>query len=119
MNRILHGVARAVAETFDLPEPLLEIGSYQVPGQEHVADLRSLFAGKEYLGIDARPGPAPRPPDLTVTAELDTLAAMASGDLLASEALATGAVTVEGDEGARIRSLQILAPAALGVPAAI
>src|SRR5437763_4864893 len=57
MNRILHGVARAVAETFELPEPVLEIGSYQVPGQEHVADLRSLFVGKEYLGIDARPGP--------------------------------------------------------------
>src|SRR5205823_1246922 len=56
---------------------------------------------------------------IPLTRELDTLAAMASGDLLASEALATGAVTVEGDEGARIRSLQILAPAALGVPAAI
>jgi SAM-dependent methyltransferase len=57
MNRFLHGVARAVAETFDLPEPILEIGSYQVAGQEALADLRSLFPGKEYLGVDARPGP--------------------------------------------------------------
>jgi len=63
--------------------------------------------------VDAQPGPAPRPPDLTVTADLDALAAMAGGELLATEALATNQVTVEGDEGARIRSLLILAPAAL------
>lgn len=56
MNRFLHGVARAVAETFDLPAPILEIGSYQVPGQEEIADLRGLFPGKLYLGLDARPG---------------------------------------------------------------
>jgi SAM-dependent methyltransferase len=57
MNRFLHGVARAVAETFDLPEPILEVGSYQVPGQEGIANLRTLFPDKEYLGIDARFGP--------------------------------------------------------------
>src|SRR5262245_39171077 len=57
MNRFLHGVARAIAETFDLPEPILEVGSRQVSGQENVAELRSLFSGKEYLGIDMRPGP--------------------------------------------------------------
>ena len=56
MNRILHGVARAVAETFDLPEPILEIGSYQVSGQEQIADLRSLFRGKDYLGVDTHQG---------------------------------------------------------------
>jgi SAM-dependent methyltransferase len=56
MNRFLHGVARAVAETFDLPEPILEIGSFQVPGQEGLANLRPLFPGKEFLGLDARPG---------------------------------------------------------------
>ena len=67
--------------------------------------------------VDARPGPAPRPPDLTVTAEPEVLAAMAAGELLATEAMAAGKVTVEGDEGARIRSLQILAPAALGAAA--
>src|SRR5215831_10178505 len=57
MNRFLHGVARALAETFDLPGPVLEIGSYQVPGQEHLADLRALFPGKPYTGLDMRPGP--------------------------------------------------------------
>jgi DNA-binding HxlR family transcriptional regulator len=67
--------------------------------------------------VDAQPGPAPRPPDLTVTAPPDVLAAMAGGELLATDAVAAGKVQVEGDEGARIRSLQILAPAALGVGA--
>ena len=57
MNKFLHGVAKAVAETIDLPEPILEIGSYQVEGQEDIINLRSLFPSKEYLGVDMRPGP--------------------------------------------------------------
>jgi SAM-dependent methyltransferase len=57
MNRFLSGVARAVAESFDLPDPILEIGAYQVPGQEEYANLRSLFAGRRFLGVDMRPGP--------------------------------------------------------------
>ncbi len=57
MNRFLSGVARALAESFDLPEPILEIGAYQVPGQEEYANLRGLFPGKNYLGVDMRPGP--------------------------------------------------------------
>jgi SAM-dependent methyltransferase len=57
MNAFLRGMVRAVAETFPLPEPILEIGSYQVAGQEGIADLRSLFPGCEYVGLDVRPGP--------------------------------------------------------------
>ena len=57
MNYFLQGVARAVAETFALPGPILEVGSYQVAGQEDIADLRALFPGRDYLGIDIRPGP--------------------------------------------------------------
>ena len=56
MNDFLHGVARAVSETFDLPAPVLEIGSQQVPGQEEIADLRPLFGPKPYLGVDITPG---------------------------------------------------------------
>lgn len=48
---------RLVAETFDCPGPVYEFGSYQVEGQVEYADLRSLFAGKEYVGCDMRPGP--------------------------------------------------------------
>ena len=43
MNQFLKGVARAISETFTLPEPILEVGSYHVPGQETLADLRSYF----------------------------------------------------------------------------
>jgi SAM-dependent methyltransferase len=57
MNHFLQGVARAVAETFALPGPILEVGSYLVAGQEEIADLRTLFPGRDYLGIDIRPGP--------------------------------------------------------------
>lgn len=57
MNHFIHGVARAISETFALPEPILEIGSYQVEGQESIANLRTLFPAKNYVGIDMRPGP--------------------------------------------------------------
>lgn len=57
MNHFLNGVARATSEAFNLPGPILEIGSYLVPGQEDVADLRTLFPGKPYTGVDMRAGP--------------------------------------------------------------
>jgi SAM-dependent methyltransferase len=56
MNHFLNGVARAVAESFDLPGPILEVGSYQVNGQEELADLRTYFLKRPYVGIDIRPG---------------------------------------------------------------
>ena len=48
---------RLVAETFDCPGPVYEFGSFQVEGQVEYADLRGMFAGKEYVGCDMRPGP--------------------------------------------------------------
>ena len=48
---------RLAAETFPCPGPVYEFGSYQVEGQVDYADLRSLFAGKEFVGCDMRPGP--------------------------------------------------------------
>lgn len=45
------------ATSFDCPAPVYEFGSYQVEGQLDYADLRSLFAGKSYVGCDMRPGP--------------------------------------------------------------
>lgn len=49
-------VAAAAAE-FDLPGPVYEFGSYIVPGQETIGDLRPLFPGREYVGCDMREGP--------------------------------------------------------------
>jgi SAM-dependent methyltransferase len=57
MNRFLRGVARALAESVTLPDPILEIGSYQVEGQDDLVDLRGLFPGRPYVGVDFRPGP--------------------------------------------------------------
>jgi len=57
MNHFIHGVARAINETFALPEPILEIGSYQVEGQQSLANLRALFPHPQYVGVDMRPGP--------------------------------------------------------------
>jgi SAM-dependent methyltransferase len=57
MNRFLRGMMQAVAESFYLPEPILEIGSYQCEGQGDLINLRSLFAGKQYVGLDFRAGP--------------------------------------------------------------
>jgi SAM-dependent methyltransferase len=37
-------------------EPIYEIGSYRVEGQEEFADLRPFFPGKVYVGCDMRPG---------------------------------------------------------------
>src|SRR5688572_12242732 len=57
MNRFLRGTMQAIAESFHLPEPILEIGSYQVEGQTDLVNLRSLFPGKAYTGVDFRAGP--------------------------------------------------------------
>ncbi len=57
MNHFLRGVARALAESVTLPDPIVEIGSYQVAGQDELIDLRGLFPGRPYVGIDSRPGP--------------------------------------------------------------
>lgn len=57
MNRFIHGTARAIAESFHLPEPILEIGSYQVEDADRGFDLRRLFPGKAYTGLDFRSGP--------------------------------------------------------------
>jgi SAM-dependent methyltransferase len=57
MNPFIRGMVRAVTETFALPGPILEVGSYQCDGQADIADLRSLFSGRHYTGIDVRPGP--------------------------------------------------------------
>ncbi len=57
MNRFLHGAVRAIRETFALLDPIVEIGSYQVEGQEDYANIRTMFPDTNFLGIDMRPGP--------------------------------------------------------------
>ncbi len=56
MDALTRGLLEAAVEVFDPPGPVLEIGSRQVQG-EQVGNLRSLFAGKEYVGCDMIDGP--------------------------------------------------------------
>lgn len=84
MNAILRGLVRTVAETFTLPGPILEIGSYQVTGQEGVADLRTLFPGRSYLGLDIRAG---RGVDLLANVEALPYADRSIGTILAISTL--------------------------------
>lgn len=48
---------RVLCEGLDLPEPIIEIGSYLVPDQLYSADLRPLLEGKRFIGCDSREGP--------------------------------------------------------------
>lgn len=84
MNAIMRGLVRAAAETFTLPGPILEIGSYQVQGQETVADLRTLFPGRLYLGVDVRAG---RGVDLRASVERLPFADRSVGTILAVSTL--------------------------------
>src|SRR5205085_123154 len=56
MNQLIRGVARSIAEGFNLPEPIVEIGALHVKDAALI-DLRSLFPGKRYTGVDFRAGP--------------------------------------------------------------
>lgn len=48
---------RVVAETVEILEPIVEIGSFQVEGLIYSVDLRPFFPGKHYVGCDAWEGP--------------------------------------------------------------
>ena len=48
-------LARVISR-FPVNEPIYEIGSYRVEGQEEFADLRPFFPGKVYTGCDMRVG---------------------------------------------------------------
>src|SRR5262249_4329153 len=59
---------------------VLEVGSYQVAGQEDLIDLRGLFPGRPYTGMDFRPG---RGVDLLANVENLPLASNSVGTVLA------------------------------------
>jgi SAM-dependent methyltransferase len=57
MRESIKEFVKIVADTLPILEPVYEFGALQVPGQEGFADLRPIFAGKEYVGCDMREGP--------------------------------------------------------------
>jgi SAM-dependent methyltransferase len=52
-----HAFCQIATECFDIRGPVYEFGSYQVDGQEAIADLRDCFPDRTYVGCDLRPGP--------------------------------------------------------------
>src|SRR5206468_8321209 len=79
--RALVGIAESA---LDLPEPIVEFGSYQVTGQEEAINLRLFFPGKRFIGCDMRPGPGvDRVEDLeSLTFEDDSVGAVIMIDTL-------------------------------------
>ncbi len=45
-----------LAESLDVPAPVVELGALQTEEQESYADMRPLFPDRAYLGCDMRPG---------------------------------------------------------------
>ena len=57
MRDSVRAFVAAAAANFDLRGPVYEFGSYLVPGQEEMGNLRTLFPHREYVGCDMREGP--------------------------------------------------------------
>lgn len=84
MTPFLRGMIEATVQTFSLPAPVVEVGSYHVAGQESLIDLRTLFPHQPYLGIDMRPGPGV---DRVENVEQLTLPSRSFGTVLALSTL--------------------------------
>jgi SAM-dependent methyltransferase len=59
-NRMYRSVKQFIkicTEELPISEPIYEFGSYRVEGQDELADLRSLFRDRHYIGSDIRQGP--------------------------------------------------------------
>jgi len=57
MRQFVRDFCRISEEFLNLEAPVVELGSYQVEGQEGFADLRPIFGTKQYIGCDMRAGP--------------------------------------------------------------
>ena len=58
MRENIRVCVQAVSETLTIQQPVVEIGAFRVEGmQADSANLRPLFAQRDYIGCDVRPGP--------------------------------------------------------------
>jgi SAM-dependent methyltransferase len=57
MRLLINQFVKICAETLPCPEPVVEFGAFQVPGQEAISNLRAYFPNKKYVGADMRMGP--------------------------------------------------------------
>lgn len=84
MTPFLRGMVEATVQTFRMPGPVVEIGSYHVPGQAELINLRELFAGQSYVGVDMRAGPGV---DRVENVERMTMNSRSAGTVLALSTL--------------------------------
>jgi SAM-dependent methyltransferase len=84
MRQVVKNFVKIVAENLPLLEPIYEFGSFQVRGQEGIADLRPLFTGKKYIGADLRQG---RGVDVICNMEDTKLGGGAAGTVLCLDTL--------------------------------
>ncbi|MEI6634262.1 MAG: methyltransferase domain-containing protein [Chlamydiota bacterium] len=57
MRKAIREFVSIVAASLPVPDPIYEFGSLLLPGQGEIADLRLLFPGRAYVGVDMRKGP--------------------------------------------------------------
>lgn len=76
-------IIRVLAENLSFAEPIVELGSYHVDGQEDIADLRDFFPGRAYVGCDLREGPGV---DRTEDVEALSFADNEAGSILSVDA---------------------------------
>ena len=57
MRAEIRAFVAAAARAFEPAGPILEVGAYRVAGQDDLAELRGLFPGRVYRGLDQRAGP--------------------------------------------------------------
>ena len=57
MRKTIKQFVKITAKCLPFPEPIYEFGALQVPGQEGIANLRSIFPDYDYVGVDMREGP--------------------------------------------------------------
>ncbi len=56
MDRFGFELCRIVSEFLEFPEPIVEIASRIIPGQEAVSDLRRIFRDQTFIGCDLETG---------------------------------------------------------------
>lgn len=57
MTRLNRELIIILSKLLQFPEPICDMGSLQVSGQEGFADLRPFFPNKRFIGVDMRKGP--------------------------------------------------------------
>ncbi len=56
MRTTLYNLLERVIDTGELPDPVVEFGAARASSQAHLPEVRSLFPGRAFTGVDMNPG---------------------------------------------------------------